>query len=164
GWGPPFSNGVSTYYQSINRNKRAVECDLSTDAGRAAALELCLRADIVVENFRAGTLDRLGLGAAELLRRKPSLVYCSITGFGDEAGKDMPGYDFLLQAVGGLMSVTGEPDREPVRVGVAIVDVVTGLHALAGILAALRARDRPPPRQPLQVHLPPPLLPPPLNH
>ena len=141
GWGPPFSNGVSTYYQSINRNKRAVVCDLSTEAGRAAALELCLRADVVVENFRAGTFERLGLGADELMRRNPGLVYCSITGFGDEAGKDMPGYDFLLQAVGGLMSVTGESGGDPLRVGVAIVDVVTGLHALAGILAALRQRE-----------------------
>jgi len=141
GWGPPFSNGVSTYYQSINRSKRAVVCDLSTDAGRAAALELCLRADVVVENFRAGTLERMGLGVDELMRRNPRLVHCTITGFGDGAGKDMPGYDFLLQAVGGLMSVTGEPDGDPLRVGVAIVDVVTGLHALAGILAALRQRE-----------------------
>ena len=141
GWGPPWSNGVSTYYQSINRGKQAAVCDLGSDEGRAAARELCLKADVVVENFRSGTLDRMGLGAAELLRVKPSLVYCSITGFGGGAGKDMPGYDFLLQAVGGLMSVTGESDGEPLRVGVAIVDMLTGLHALVGILAALRHRD-----------------------
>jgi crotonobetainyl-CoA:carnitine CoA-transferase CaiB-like acyl-CoA transferase len=141
GWGPPFSNGVSTYYQSINRNKHVAVCDLQSESGRAAALELCLRADVVVENFRAGALDRMGIGPDELLRRKPGLVYCSITGFGGGAGREMPGYDFLLQAVGGLMSVTGDPEGEPLRVGVAIVDVITGLHALAGILAALRQRD-----------------------
>jgi crotonobetainyl-CoA:carnitine CoA-transferase CaiB-like acyl-CoA transferase len=141
GWAPPWSNGVSTYYQAINRNKRVATCDLGSDAGRAVALELCLRADVVVENFRSGMLDRIGLGPAELLRRNPRLVYCSITGFGPGAGKDMPGYDFLLQAMGGLMSVTGEAEGEPLRVGVAIVDVLTGLHALVGILAALRHRD-----------------------
>ena len=141
GWAPPWSNGVSTYYQAINRNKRVAVCDLGSEAGRASALELCLRADVVVENFRAGTLDRMGLGSADLLSRKPDLVYCSISGFGPGAGKDMPGYDFLLQAMGGLMSVTGEADGEPLRVGVAIVDVLTGLHALVGILAALRHRD-----------------------
>ena len=141
GWAPPWSNGLSTYYQAINRNKIATVCDLASEEGRRAALDLCLRADVVVQNFKAGTLDRLGLGAAELLERKPSLIYCSITGFGRDAGRDMPGYDFLLQATGGLMSVTGEPDGEPLRVGVAIVDVLTGLHALTGILAALRYRD-----------------------
>ena len=141
GWGPPFSNGVSTYYQAINRNKRVAVCDLGTDAGRRSALELCLRADIVVENFRAGTLDRMGLGPPELLRRRPQVVFCSITAFGREGGRDMPGYDFLLQAVGGLMSITGESEGEPLRVGVALVDVLTGLHAVAGILAALRHRD-----------------------
>jgi crotonobetainyl-CoA:carnitine CoA-transferase CaiB-like acyl-CoA transferase len=141
GWGPPFSNGVSTYYQAINRNKRVAVCDLATEDGRAAARELCMRADVVVENFRAGALERMGLGAPDLLRRKPSLVYCSITAFGRDGGRDMPGYDFLLQAMGGLMSITGEADGGPVRVGVAVVDVLTGLHALVGILAALRHRD-----------------------
>ncbi len=141
GWAPPWSNGLSTYYQAINRNKIATVCDLGSEEGRAAALDLCLRADVVVQNFKAGTLDRIGLGPSQLLAGKPSLVYCSITGFGPHAGRDMPGYDFLLQATGGLMSVTGEADGEPLRVGVAIVDVLTGLHALAGILAALRHRD-----------------------
>jgi len=140
-WGPPWSNGVSTYYQSINRNKTAVVCDLSSPEGRADALDLCLRSDIVVENFLADSLVRIGIGADELMRRKPGLIHCSISGFGRGAGKDLPGYDFLLQAVGGLMSVTGEPGGEPLRVGVAIVDVLTGLHALVGILAALRHRD-----------------------
>jgi len=141
GWAPPWSNGLSTYYQAINRNKISTVCDLASEDGRRAATDLCLRADVVVQNFKAGMLDRIGLGPSELLARKPSLVYCSITGFGPHAGRDMPGYDFLLQAAGGLMSVTGEADGEPLRVGVAIVDVLTGLHALAGILAALRHRD-----------------------
>ena len=141
GWGPPYSNGVSTYYQAINRNKRVAVCDLATEEGGRSALELCSRADVLVENFRAGTLDRMGLGPADLLRLQPRLVYCSITAFGPGGGKDMPGYDFLLQAAGGLMSITGEERGEPLRVGVALVDVLTGLHALAGILAALRHRD-----------------------
>lgn len=139
GWGPPWSHGLSTYYQSVNRNKRSATCDLATPDGRAAALELCLRADVVVQNFQRGTMDRFGLGAEELVRRRPRLVYCSITGFGPSA--DLPGYDFLVQAVGGLMSITGVENGEPLRVGVPIVDVLTGLHATVGILAALRHRD-----------------------
>lgn len=141
-WGPPWSDGLSTYYQAVNRNKRAVLCDLASQEGRRAARELCLRADVVVQNLRAGAMERFGLGPEELMKAKPDLVYCSITGFGAGAGAEMPGYDFLIQAVGGLMSVTGDPGGEPLRVGVAIVDVLTGLHALAGILAALRVRDR----------------------
>jgi crotonobetainyl-CoA:carnitine CoA-transferase CaiB-like acyl-CoA transferase len=140
-WGPPWSDGVSTYFQAINRNKRSVTCDLSVEADRQAAVALCDRADVVVENFRTGTMDRFGLGAAEVLARNPRAVYCSITGFGSGPGADLPGYDVLLQAVGGLMSVTGEPGSEPTKVGVAVVDVITGLHAHAGILAALRHRD-----------------------
>ncbi|GAB3407633.1 CaiB/BaiF CoA transferase family protein [Flindersiella endophytica] len=140
-WGPPWSDGVSTYFQAINRNKRSVTCDLATEADRRAAAELCDRADVVVENFRTGTMDRFGLGAAQVLARNPRAVYCSITGFGSGPGAGLPGYDVLLQAVGGLMSVTGPADGEPTKVGVAVVDVITGLHAHAGILAALRHRD-----------------------
>jgi crotonobetainyl-CoA:carnitine CoA-transferase CaiB-like acyl-CoA transferase len=140
-WGPPWSGGMSTYYQAVNRNKRSAVCDLASPEGRISAHKLIARADVVVENFRAGTMDGFGLGPAELLQAKPDLIYCSITGFGRDAGAQMPGYDFLIQAVGGLMSITGVPDGEPLRVGVAVVDVITGLHALAGILAALRYRD-----------------------
>jgi crotonobetainyl-CoA:carnitine CoA-transferase CaiB-like acyl-CoA transferase len=138
-WGPPWSGGVSTYFQAVNRNKRSVSCDLSSPGDLRAATELCRRADVVVENFRTGTMDRLGLGPADLLRTNPRVVYCSITGFG--AGAGLPGYDVLVQAVGGLMSITGPEGGEPTKVGVAVVDVITGLHALAGILAALRHRD-----------------------
>lgn len=152
-WGPPWSGGLSTYFQAVNRNKVSAVCDLASDDGRAAALELCRRADVVVENFRTGTMDRLGLGAQRVRAANPRAVYCSITGFGPGAGADLPGYDFLIQAVGGLMSITGAAGETagddtagggaggPTKTGVAVVDVITGLHALVGILAALRHRD-----------------------
>ncbi len=140
-WGPPWSNGVSTYFQAVNRNKHAVAVDLQSADGRAFARELCRRADVVVENFRTGTMARLGLGHDDVLAANPGVVYCSVTGFGSGAGADLPGYDVLVQAVGGLMSLTGSPDGEPMKAGVALVDVVTGLHALTGILAALRYRE-----------------------
>jgi crotonobetainyl-CoA:carnitine CoA-transferase CaiB-like acyl-CoA transferase len=137
----------------VNRNKRSVACDLSSPGDRRAALELCGRADVVLENFRAGTMERLGLGPADVLAVNPRVVYCSITGFGPGEGADLPGYDILLQAVGGLMSITGEAGGDPMKVGVAVVDVVAGLHALAGILAALRHRDATGEGQHLQVNL-----------
>ena len=140
GWGPPYAGGEAAYYLSINRSKRSVALDLSEDAGLAAAVELCARADVVIENFRAGTADRLGLGYEALRERNPKLVYCSITGFGsarEPAGR--PGYDFIAQAESGLMSITGFD--EPAKVGVAMVDVLTGLHAAVGILAAVNAGE-----------------------
>lgn len=140
-WGPPFTEDGSTYYLSVNRNKRSVTLDLKDPAGRAAAVELARRADVLVENFRSGTLDRLGLGYDDLAADNPGLVYCSLTGYGSGTGAALPGYDFVTQAVGGLMSVTGPADGPPSKVGVALVDVVTGLHAGIGILAALRERD-----------------------
>ncbi|NUR28439.1 MAG: CoA transferase [Catenulispora sp.] len=140
-WGPPFTDdGTATYFLSVNRNKRSVALDLRTPQDAALARELIRRADVVVENFLPGTMDRLGLGYATARAANPGLVYCSITGFGDGAGATLPGYDLLAQAVGGLMSVTGEPDA-PTKAGVALVDVVTGLHAAFGIVAALRHRD-----------------------
>jgi len=141
-WGPPFIDGHSTYFQSVNRNKHAVVFDLRTDAGRAAAYALACRADILVENFRPGVADRLGIGYERVSTANPGLVYCSITGFGREAGAMLPGYDFIVQAVGGLMSMTGHPAGEPTKVGVALVDVIAGQHAVAGVLAALHARTR----------------------
>ncbi len=141
-WGPPFVDDSSAYYLSANRNKRSLMCDLRSDGGRKAALSLVDRSDVLVENFRPGTMRRLGMGYEELSTRNPGLVYCSISGFGSGAGADLPGYDFLVQAVGGLMSITGPEDGEPVKVGVALVDVITGLHAVIGILAALQARER----------------------
>lgn len=142
-WGPPYdTEGVATYFNAINRNKRSVSVDLATPAGAAKARELVASADIVVENFRPGTMERLGLGYEDLRRIRPDLIYCAITGFGRAGGAALPGYDLLVQAVGGLMSVTGSAPGQPVKVGVALVDVLTGLHALSGILAALHHRDR----------------------
>lgn len=142
-WGPPYdSEGVATYFNAINRNKRSVSVDLATPAGVAKARDLVAGADIVVENFRPGTMERLGLGYDQLRKIRPGLIYCAITGFGHEGGAALSGYDLLVQAVGGLMSVTGTAPGAPTKVGVALVDVLTGLHALSGILAALHHRDR----------------------
>ncbi|MFI7502366.1 CaiB/BaiF CoA transferase family protein [Streptomyces sp. NPDC049687] len=141
-WHPPADrDGTSTYFLSVNRNKRSVVLDLATGAGLEQARALVAECDVVVENFRPGTMERLGLGPKELRARHPGLIYCSISGFGRGAGAAIPGYDLLVQAVGGLMSVTGTADGEPVKAGVALVDVITGLHASLGILAALRHRD-----------------------
>lgn len=141
-WRPPADlDGTSTYYLGVNRNKRSVVLDLTTGAGLERARALIAASDVLVENFRPGTMERLGLGPDELRARHPGLIYCSISGFGGGAGAAIPGYDLLVQAVGGLMSVTGEPGGEPVKAGVALVDVITGLHATLGIMAALRHRD-----------------------
>ncbi|MEW1934608.1 CoA transferase [Rhodococcus sp. NPDC079359] len=142
-WGPPFDGaGNATYFNSVNRNKTSLTLDLTSESGRAHALQLVSRADVVVENFRSGTMERLGLGYDDLRHVKPDVIYCSITGFGHDDGAALPGYDLLVQAVGGLMSITGPRPGEPTKVGVALVDVLTGLHALAGILAALNYRTR----------------------
>ena len=141
-WGPPYDgDGEATYFQAVNRNKRSVPIDLGTAAGRAQARRLALAADVVVENFRPGAMAGLGLDYETLAAEHPRLVYCSITGFGGSGpGAELPGYDLLVQALGGLMSVTGEPDGEPLKVGVALVDVIAGLYAAVGILAALEHR------------------------
>ena len=152
-WGPPWSDGESTYFLSVNRNKTSRVLDLRTDDGRREALELVDSCDVLTENFRAGTMEKLGLGYEELARRNPGLVYCSVTGFGSGAGADLPGYDLVAQAVGGLMSVTGSAESGPTKVGVAMVDVVTGLHATIGILAALRHRERTGEGQRVEVNL-----------
>ncbi|WP_323959508.1 CoA transferase [Arthrobacter sp. JZ12] len=141
-WTPPVdAHGVGTYFSSVNRNKRSVVCDLRTDEGLHRARELALNADVVIENFRPGVMKKFGLDYETLHAEKPDLIYCSITGFGATAGAHLPGYDLLVQAVGGLMSVTGSRDSEPSKVGVALVDVLTGQNAVVGILAALRHRD-----------------------
>src|SRR5919106_639848 len=141
-WGPPFApNGESTYFMSTNRNKRSVAVDLKSSDGLTLARRLTESADVVVENFRPGVMDGLGLGYDDVARTNRGVVYCSITGFGSTGAlADQPGYDVIVQALTGLMSVTGEPDGDPMRVGVAIVDIATGLYALSGILAALHAR------------------------
>jgi crotonobetainyl-CoA:carnitine CoA-transferase CaiB-like acyl-CoA transferase len=139
GWGPPFAaDGQATYFLSVNRNKRSLAVDLSTVEGQAAALELALEADILVENFPPGTMERFGLGYEQL--NSSRLIYASVTGFGRDS--QLPGYDFLIQAVGGLMSITGPSDGEPTKVGVALVDVLAGQQLTNGILAALYARER----------------------
>lgn len=141
-WGPPHDDrGASTYFQSVNRNKDGLVLDLADPADLGTARRLAAEADVVVENFRPGVMDRLGLGYDELHRADPGLVYCSITGFGRGGGAALPGYDLLIQALGGLMSITGEPDGEPQKVGVALVDVLAGLFATVGVLTALRHRD-----------------------
>jgi crotonobetainyl-CoA:carnitine CoA-transferase CaiB-like acyl-CoA transferase len=141
-WGPPYdSRGEATYFQAVNRNKRSVALDLSDETDRRRAQELARDSDVVVENFRPGVMERLGLGYEQLSAQDDSIVYCSITGFGAGAGGELPGYDLLVQALGGLMSITGSPDSEPQKVGVALVDVLAGLFASVGILAALRHRD-----------------------
>jgi crotonobetainyl-CoA:carnitine CoA-transferase CaiB-like acyl-CoA transferase len=142
-WGPPFdARGQATYFLSVNRNKRSVLLDLRDDADLERARELALSADVLVENFRPGLMADLGLAYEDLQDGNPGLVYCSITGFGPGEGARLPGYDLLVQALGGLMSITGEADRDPQKVGVALVDILTGLFATSGILAALRHRDR----------------------
>jgi len=138
GWGPPFAGGESAYYLSVNRGKRSCAIDLSTDEGRRIAFELCARADVVIENFKAGTAERMGLDRASVAKRNPKVVYCSITGFGSRRNpRGRPGYDFIAQAESGIMSITGEAEGEPMKVGVAMVDVLTGLHAASAILAAV---------------------------
>jgi crotonobetainyl-CoA:carnitine CoA-transferase CaiB-like acyl-CoA transferase len=143
-WGPPHDErGEATYFQAVNRNKDSVVLDLASEEGRAEARRLALDADVVVENFRPGVMAKLGLDYETLAAANPGLVYCSITGFGSgEGGAELPGYDLLIQALGGLMSITGQPEGEPTKVGVALVDVIAGLFASVGILAALRHRDR----------------------
>lgn len=140
-WGPPHHGDEATYYLSANRNKRSLAADLGDPADFERVRELVHRADVVVENFRPGAMARLGLSYDELSADNPGLIYCSVTGFGSGKGAELPGYDLLVQAVGGLMSVTGSHPDAPVKTGVALVDVLTGLHASVGILAALRARE-----------------------
>jgi len=142
GWGPPFAGGESAYYLSTNRNKRSVSLDLARADHRAVAERLVGRADVVIENFRPGTMDRLGFSEEACRALNPGVVYASITGFGlSGPARDRPGYDFTVQGIGGVMSITGEPDGDPEKVGVAISDITAGLYCAIGILAALRYRD-----------------------
>ena len=141
-WGPPFAGGEAAYYLSVNRGKRSCALDLSQPEGRALALELCAGADVVVENFKVGGADRLGVGYEQVRERNPRVVYCSITGFGSEREpRGRPGYDFVAQAESGLMSITGPEEGPPYKVGVALVDVLAGLHAAAAVLAALHGGE-----------------------
>ena len=138
-WGPPFAGGEAAYYLSVNRGKRSCAIDLSQDEGRALALELCAGADAVVENFKAGGADRMGIGYDAVRERNPALVYCSITGFGSRRRPPgRPGYDFVAQAESGLMSITGPAEGPPYKAGVALVDVLAGLHAAVAVVAGIR--------------------------
>ena len=143
-WGPPFVAGDAAYYLSLNRNKRSVAVDLKTEEGVRSIRRLAASSDVLIENFRPGLMAGLGLGLDGLRAATPSLITCSLTAFGDDvagaAGR--PGYDIIVQALSGLMSVTGEPDGEPVKAGVALLDVIAGLQAAIGILAALQERTR----------------------
>jgi crotonobetainyl-CoA:carnitine CoA-transferase CaiB-like acyl-CoA transferase len=140
GWGPPFVQGDAAYFLSLNRNKRSVTLDLSTDEGRSAARRLAVASDVVVENFRPGLMQRFGLDYETLSAERPDLVYCSLTAFGDRAGT-RPGYDIIVQALSGLMSFTGQPGGEPTKVGVALLDVICGLYAANATQAALVRRS-----------------------
>ena len=140
-WGPPYDEaGDATYFQSVNRNKDTVVLDLTDPNDLARAKRMAGEADVFVENFRPGVTERFGLDYESLRETNPGLIYCSITGFGAGKGAALPGYDLLVQALGGLMSITGTPDGEPQKVGVALVDVLAGLFSTIGILAALEHR------------------------
>jgi crotonobetainyl-CoA:carnitine CoA-transferase CaiB-like acyl-CoA transferase len=142
-WAPPYWGPESAAFMSVNRNKRSLAVDMKTTDGRAILARLVGRADILVQSLRAGVIEELGLGWEEACRINPRLVYCSITAFGTEGPyRDRPGYDLLMQAYGGIMSITGHPGAPPARVPVSIVDMGTGMWAVTGILAALRERDR----------------------
>src|SRR4051795_770023 len=143
-WGPPWHEGESTYYLGLNRNKRSIALDLAAEDERALARELGARADVLIESFRPGLIASWGLDGESLRAVNPGLVSCSVTAFGTTSAeaKALPGYDFLLQAMGGLMSVTGEPDGRPLKAGTAVVDLVCGLLAANGIQAALLERAR----------------------
>ncbi|HEX8682225.1 MAG TPA: CaiB/BaiF CoA-transferase family protein [Ardenticatenaceae bacterium] len=143
-WGPPFTHdGQSAYYLSVNRNKQSITLNLKSEAGREVLRELVQRADILIENFKVGTMDGLGLGYEALHALNPGLIYCAITGYGQTGPyRSRPGYDTVIQAQGGIMSITGPEGGEPFKVGVAIVDITAGLFAVTSILAALHHRAR----------------------
>lgn len=140
-WKPPVREGVSTYFLAINRNKRAVTLDLKDAEDVRLAQELAARADVFIENFKPGGLRQYGLDYDEVAQRNPSVIYASISGFGSAEGASLPGYDLVVQAVSGLMSLTGDPDGPAYRAGISVFDVMAGLHACIGILAALHHRD-----------------------
>jgi crotonobetainyl-CoA:carnitine CoA-transferase CaiB-like acyl-CoA transferase len=141
GWKPPVRGEDSTYYLGVNRGKRSLALDLRDEKDAAAARELARRADVLIENFRPGSLAKFALDYESVRATNPGLVYASITGFGSGAGRHVPGYDLMVQAISGLMSLTGDPDGPPYRAGISVFDVMAGNHAAIGVLAALRHRD-----------------------
>ena len=140
-WMPPVRDGVSTYYLAINRNKRSVALDFKDPHDLELARELASRADVVLENFKPGGLAKFGLDHETVAATNPGVVYASISGFGSGGGAALPGYDLIVQAISGLMSLTGDPEGEPYRAGISVFDVMSGLHATVGVLAALRHRE-----------------------
>ncbi|RQO35463.1 carnitine dehydratase [Variovorax sp. KBW07] len=142
-WGPPFKEGVASYYHGLNRNKRVQHLDFSTQEGRDALLALVADADVLIENFKTGTMERWGIGYEALSQRFPRLVWCRVSGFGADGPLGaLPGYDAAVQAMTGIMSINGEADGGPLRVGLPVVDMVTGLNAVIGVLLALQERQR----------------------
>ncbi len=148
-WGPPFVEGAdgghlsAAYFHATNRGKRSITADFETDEGRAVIRRLAAHADVLVENFKVGGLTRYGLDFESLRRLNPRLVYCSVTGFGQTGPyKHRAGYDFMIQGMGGIMDLTGAPDGEPQKIGVAFADIFTGVYGVVGILAALRRKDQ----------------------
>jgi crotonobetainyl-CoA:carnitine CoA-transferase CaiB-like acyl-CoA transferase len=152
-WMPPVRGDVSTYYLGVNRGKRSIALDLHEEADAEIARELARRADVVIENFKPGGLARFGLDFESVRARNPAVVYASISGFGAGEGAHVPGYDLMVQAISGLMSLTGDRDGPPYRAGVAVFDVMAGNHAVIGILAALRHRDATGQGQHIEVNL-----------
>ncbi len=143
GWGPPFVGGQSAYFLCVNRNKKSIAIDLKAPEGIQLLRRLAMTADVLIENFRPGTMERLGLGEDALRAHNPKLIFSSLSGFGSDGPmRDWPGYDLIVQAWGGLMSITGMPDGEPTKVGVAIIDLVAGLMLGKSIVAALFAREK----------------------
>lgn len=142
-WGPPFQNGVASYYLGLNRNKLGTQLDLASEQGRSVLLGLLEGADVLIENFKTGTMEKWGLGYAQLAERFPRLVHCRVSGFGaDGPLGGLAGYDAAVQALTGIMSVNGEAGGDPLRVGLPVVDMVTGLNAALGVLLALQERAR----------------------
>jgi len=142
GWGPPYADTESVYYLGLNRNKRSLTLDFKSPHGKQVLRNMAREADVLIENFKTGDLERAGLGYAELSRENPALVYCSISGYGRTGpDKNKPGYDFAIQGRGGYMSITGQPDGPPTKVGLPVIDVLAALNAAIGILCALRARE-----------------------
>ncbi|MFC7063585.1 CaiB/BaiF CoA transferase family protein [Halobacillus seohaensis] len=141
-WGPPFQEGVSAYYLCANRNKRSLTVNLKTEKGKEIIQKLVAESDVILHNFKTGTMERLGLDYSTLKSINPRIIYCSITGFGETGPyKHLPGYDFIIQAMSGLMSITGDDNSGPQKMGVAITDILTGLYACIGIQAALLERS-----------------------
>lgn len=140
-WGPPFVNGDAAYFLSINRNKRSIALDLGEPADLDLARQIIARSDVLVQNFRSGVMEKFGLSYEAVAAENPGLVYCSIPAFAFEDRRDLPGYDLLMQSLSGFMSITGELGGEPVKMGVALLDVVAGLYAAVGVLAALHERS-----------------------